>query len=156
AAVRAAEPGKPRPDVDFAREVYPVLQRGCLECHGPDKQRGGLRLDRRETALKGGESGPAVVPGRPEQSELLRRPALPKGSDGAMRARAGALSRARVALGRPWIEQGAKWPDSLTSARPWAYVRPARSALPAVKDAAWPRNALDFFILARLEKERLR
>src|SRR5262245_19689080 len=79
----AAEP----PQVDFARDVFPLLQRTCFECHGPEKQKGSLRLDSRAAILEGGEQGPAIVPGKPDESELLRRVALPKGTDGVMPAR---------------------------------------------------------------------
>src|SRR5437870_5537911 len=54
------------PAVNFARDVWPVLRRACADCHGPDKQKGKLRLDSRAAVLKGGESGPAVVPGKPD------------------------------------------------------------------------------------------
>src|SRR5438874_11333532 len=59
--------------VDFARDVQPILEVRCFSCHGPKKQRGDLRLDRREAALKGGESGPVIVPGKAADSLLLRR-----------------------------------------------------------------------------------
>ncbi len=154
--VGAAGPGTPRPAVDFARDVYPVLRAACFDCHGPDRQRGGLRLDGRVAVLRGGDSGAAVVPGRADRSELLRRVTLPKGSDGAMPARGEPLTRAQADLVRAWIDQGAPWPDAVTTARHWAYTRPVRAALPAVRDATWPRNAIDFFILARLDKEGLR
>ncbi len=154
-ATGAAEPG-PRPAVDFARDIHPVLQRSCFECHGPDKQRGQLRLDTGAAMLKGGENGPAVVPGQPERSELLRRITLSKGSDGAMPARGEPLTQDQIALVRAWIAQGAKWPATPLSAQHWAYVKPTRPALPEVKDTTWPRNAVDHFILARLEQEGLR
>src|SRR5436189_69231 len=84
--IAAAAAGAEPPAVDFARDVWPVLRRSCVDCHGPDKQKGELRLDSRAAVLKGGESGPAVVPGKPDESDLIRRVALPKGDDGAMPA----------------------------------------------------------------------
>src|SRR5262245_44009346 len=67
-----AGPGQ-APAVDFARDVYPLLQRACFECHGPHKQKGGLRLDRPAAALRGGKRGPVIVPGQAAKSELYRR-----------------------------------------------------------------------------------
>ena len=80
-ASRAAEPG---PVVDFARDIYPILQRSCFECHGPEKQQGKLRLDSRAAALRGGKIGPALVPGQAKRSELYRRITRTKDDDGVM------------------------------------------------------------------------
>lgn len=146
---------RPRATVDFARDVYPLLQRTCLECHGAERQRGKLRLDERAGAIKGGSSGNTIVPGKSDESELYRRIILPKGHEGLMPARGEPLSRAQTDLIRDWINQGAKWPDNLQVARHWAYVKPTRPGVPAVEYAAWPRNTMDLFVLARLEKERL-
>lgn len=151
--LRAAD--APRP-VDFARDVYPILQRSCLECHGPEKQKGKLRLDSRAAALKGGTEGPALVAGHPEKSELYRRVIIPKGDEGAMPARGEPLSREQVDILRRWIEQGATWPDGAPAGKHWAYVKPVRPALPAVQGGSWPRNGIDHLVLARLEKEGLK
>jgi hypothetical protein len=149
----AADPGKA---VDFARDVYPILQRSCFECHGPAKQKGKLRLDSREAVMKGGRSGPAVVPGKAEQSELYRRISLERGDTEIMPDRGDPLPAAQVALLRRWIDQGAAWSDTVQAARHWAYVKPVRSGLPAVTNTSWPRQPIDHFILARLEQEGLR
>jgi len=148
APVRAAE-------VDFAREIYPILQQACFECHGPAKQRSGLRLDSRVVLMKGGDGGPVVVPGKPEKSELLRRVELAKDSKDVMPPRGNLLSKEQHERLRRWIEQGAPWPDNFKATH-WAYVKPLRPATPAVKDSAWPRNPIDHFVLARLEKEGLK
>ena len=92
-------PGK----VDFARDVYPLLQRTCFECHGPEKQKGSLRLDSRAALLEGGDFGPPIVPGKPDESELLRRVALPKGTDGVMPARGEPLSKEQIGILREWV-----------------------------------------------------
>ena len=148
----AADPGGP---VDFARDIYPILQRSCFECHGPEKQSGKLRLDSRPAALRGGRIGPALVPGQAQRSELYRRITLSKGDDGVMPARGERLAPAQADLLRRWIDQGALWPPKLLPVRHWAYVKPVRPPLPPLSDTRWPRNPIDHFILARLEKEEL-
>ena len=152
----AAPPTTPAEPIDFARDVYPLLRRACFECHGPDKQKGELRLDTRPLAFHGGSGGPAIVPGKPGESELIRRVMLPKGSDEVMPARGDPLSRAEVDTLRAWVQQGAPWPEGKEAAAHWAYVKPTRPAPPAVRNASWPRNAIDRFVLARLEREGLR
>jgi mono/diheme cytochrome c family protein len=121
--VAASEPPKPevvattlKPPGDggaeiFAKEVWPVLERSCVDCHGPDKAKGRLRLDSREAVLAGGRSGrAAVVPLRPEQSELLRRVKLPREDDEAMPSGDDpALSEAEIAALEKWIAAGAAW-----------------------------------------------
>src|SRR5262249_3517242 len=99
--------------------------------------------------------GPALVPGKADASELYRRIVLPKGHAEIMPACGEPLTRAQADLIRDWINQGAPWPDNLQVARHWAYVKPVRPTPPAVRNATWPRNAIDHFILARLEKEEL-
>src|SRR5262249_19857814 len=131
-------------------------QKACFECHGPERQRGKLRLDSRAAALKGGGSGPVLIPGKAEDSELFRRIALPKGSDDLMPARGEPLSKAQVEAVRAWINQGAVWPDNLQPHKHWAYVKPVRPPLPQVRDTSWPRTPVDPFILARLESEGLK
>ncbi len=137
-------------EVDFARDVYPVLQRACFECHGAEKQKGKLRLDTREAAFKGGDSGDAIVKGKPDDSELLRRVALPKTDDDVMPNRGELLSKTEIEQIRRWIAAGAPWPDGLKPARHWAYVPPVRPALPAGGG-----NAIDAFVRARLQREGL-
>jgi hypothetical protein len=151
-AMPAAPPAK---EVDFAREIYPILQRSCFECHGPEKQKGKLRLDSREALLRGGRSGPPIVAGKADESDLYQRVILPKGSKGIMPDRGEPLSAEQTALLRRWIDQGAPWPE-IGRTQHWAYIKPARSSSPAIKDTRWPKNPIDHFVLARLEKEGLR
>jgi hypothetical protein len=96
-----------------------------------------------------------IVPGNAEASELYRRISAPKGSETIIPARGEPLSAAQVQLVRDWINQGATWPKGIPSGKHWAYVPPNRPALPAIRDTSWPRTAIDYFILARLEKEGL-
>ncbi len=142
--------------VDFAKEVLPVLKRACFECHGADVQKADLRLDAKEHAFSTGGHAPVIVAGQPEASELLRRVALPRSDKDAMPRRGKPLTQAEIGKLRAWIADGAVWPEQTASATHWAYVKPVKAAPPALRDAAWPRNDLDRFILARLEQESLR
>ncbi|MFM1747720.1 MAG: hypothetical protein RLZZ188_1386 [Verrucomicrobiota bacterium] len=143
----------PAATVDFAREIQPLLASRCYDCHGPATAKGGLRLNEATHARKGGESGePAFVPGRPDASLLLKRVTTDDEED-VMPQKGPRLTEAEVALLRRWIEEGGVWPENL---RHWAYEPPQRAPLPAVRDAAWPANPIDRFVLARLEAEGLR
>jgi len=144
----------------FAEKVRPILAARCYACHGEGLQQNGLRLDSLAAILKGSEGGRVVVPGKPESSRLMRRlqaqerPMMPYGGP--------ALSAEELKSIREWIAAGAPGPDStapLTAVqRPkhWAYVKPIRPEVPAVKNAAWCKNPIDNFILAKLEAEELK
>lgn len=147
AAERATSPSGPS-RVDFTRDVRSILADHCFACHGADeKQRQGkLRLDT-DAAYRPGESGkPAIMPGKPETSELLRRVTLTGRGVMPPPATGKKLTTAQIAKLRLWIAQGATYPAH------WAFVPPRRPTLPRVKATTWPRNAIDFFVLARLEK----
>jgi mono/diheme cytochrome c family protein len=144
----------------FAKEVRPIFASRCYGCHGPDLQQNGLRLDSLAGILKGSEYGKIVVPGRSGDSRIVRRllaqerPQMPYGGP--------PLSSSQIATIRRWIDSGTPGPDDTTPiaatkpAKHWAYVKPVRPDVPLVKDAAWCRNAIDNFILQRLEKEGLK
>ena len=157
ATLHAAGPSSDSAAVDFERDVYPVLQRVCFECHGAEKKKGGLRLDVREAALKGGENGAVIVKGRPGGSELMRRIELPRSDDEVMPSRGEPLAKAEIEKIRAWIEAGAPWPDGVKVAKHWAYVMPVKAAMPETQGSK-PKiqNPVDAFILARLEREGLR
>lgn len=144
--------------VDFVHEVRPIFEKHCYSCHGAEKQKSGLRLDVKSSALKGGEEhAPNIVPGNPKESFLfaavsgveqdLRMP--PKGER---------LSPVEVRIIARWIEEGARWPDGVDSARiadnraHWCFQPLAQPTPPVTADPSWPRNGLDRFILARLER----
>jgi hypothetical protein len=151
----AAEPdGTPAAKLDFAAQVQPIFVEHCYRCHGPDKQESGLRLDVREQALKGGESGPLFEPGKRGESELWRR-VVASDDDTRMPPpgeQAKPLSAAEVNLLAAWIDQGAVWPESQEArSNHWAFQPVERRAPPAIKNEAWARNAIDRFVLARLE-----
>lgn len=139
---------------DFNRDVRPILSQFCFKCHGPDdgKREAGLRLDTRDTAIKLLESNArAIVAGKPDQSELLRRIEttdrdllMPPPSSNLT------LSPAQKKTLRDWIAAGATYSPH------WAYVAPKPVIVPSVKQASWPRNEIDRFVLARLEKEGLK
>ena len=138
--------------VDFQREVRPILSNFCFECHGQDDKarKGKLRLDLRDAALKGGKSGPAIVPGKHDAGELLKRLVSTDPTE-VMPPPASKkkLSVAQIETLRRWIADGAHYQA------PWAYVAPRRPPLPAVKLAGWAKNPIDLFVLARLEREGL-
>ncbi|MBM3876675.1 MAG: DUF1553 domain-containing protein [Verrucomicrobia bacterium] len=143
----------PAPPVDFAREVLPVLQRACFDCHGPELQKGKLRLDTREAAFK--KPG-TISKGSAAKSELYRRITLSKGHDDAMPNRGEPLSKSDTDRIRAWIDAGAVWPDGVQAAKHWAYVKPVRPAVPQIgRRQAAGGNPVDAFILARLAKEGL-
>jgi cytochrome c5 len=128
---------------DFAKDVFPVLQRACFECHGSEVQKAQLRLD--TASAKHLEIG----------SDLLRRVALPKEDKEAMPKRGERLTAVEITHLRDWINAGAKWPDKLETLKHWSYLPPARPALPAIQNKTWPKNELDHFILAKLEAAKL-
>jgi mono/diheme cytochrome c family protein len=148
----------------FERRIRPLLAENCYQCHGPEKQRNGLRLDSRTAILTGGDRGPSIVPEKPDESRLIL--AVRYGDEPRMPPK-GKLSDAQIADLATWIKMGAPAPapkeEIASSVRPsdhydfaerrrhWSYqpVRPV--APPAVKDAAWCTSPIDRFILARLE-----
>ncbi len=140
-------------EVDFRKEVLPLLAENCFSCHGPDEaaRKGGLRLDRREDAVRPGESGKAaIVAGQPEASGLLTRIASKDPEMAMPPAEAKkVLPPGALATLRKWIEQGAKYQNH------WAFDPLVRPEVPQVAATAWPVNPIDRFILARLEREKL-
>ena len=111
-------------NVDFGTQVYPIFEKACLSCHGPDKQKGKLRLDSKAAALKGGEDGPVLIAGDAAKSDLYRRIILPDGSDDVMPNKGDVLTKAQTDLIRDWINQGAVWPDAAPTSV--AQEKPAR------------------------------
>jgi hypothetical protein len=145
-----APPGAGGAEVRFNRDVRPILSNRCFKCHGPDLKKGGLNLRTRPSALKQLRSGNfAIVPGKSAKSELLERISAEDLAE-RMPPRGDPLTAKQIATLKAWIDQGAKYEEH------WAYVKPARPALPAIKNRKWPRNGIDSFVLARLEQEGLR
>ncbi|MBI3880413.1 MAG: hypothetical protein HY301_10175 [Verrucomicrobia bacterium] len=96
--------------VDFAKDVLPILQKNCLECHSAEKQKGKLRLDTKELALKGGENGAAIVAGKGGESPLYKRTTLARDNDDAMPPKGDGLTKAQQDILKNWIDEGADWP----------------------------------------------
>jgi hypothetical protein len=141
-----------RAQVDFRKEVRPLLNKHCTACHGGVKKAGGLSFLNHADVLAETDSGVrAVVPGKPEASEMLRRMALPSTDDDHMPPleHGPSLSAADQATLRNWIQQGAQWNEH------WAYELPVTTKPPTVKNAAWPKSPLDAFVLARIEAASL-
>ncbi len=152
ASAQAAEPGLPS-KIDYGRHIRPILSNVCFRCHGPDAEtrQAGLRFDVREVALAALESGRvAIVPGKSDQSELVRR-ITSTDADTVMPPPDSnkSLSERDKQLLRQWIDEGAEYHPH------WAFVPPRDQPLPSVKQADWPRNGIDHFVLARLEAEGL-
>ena len=102
--------------VDFAKDIQPILQKSCVECHGPEKPKGKLRLDTKDGALKGGKDGVVIEPGNADKSEVYRRITLPADNDDVMPNKGDKLTKAQTDLIRDWINQGATWPDGVVLA----------------------------------------
>ena len=148
-------------EVDFTRDIQPIFAGKCYECHGPEKQKGGLRLDRKREALQGGDSGKVILPGKASDSLLLRN-VSGVDPDNLMppKGKGEPVTDNQLALLRAWIDGGAAWPDDGRDAAPsasahWAFRPRVRTAAPSVNARHWLRNPIDAFVLARLEHEKI-
>ncbi len=146
------------PNRFFEMSVRPLLEEHCLKCHGPKKQESSLRLDRSSSVLRGGVSGPAIVPGRPSESLLLQVVSgdgdvqMPPDPEQPLRAE-------QIDILRRWIKAGASWPrdsDGKTAdpGSHWAF-QPLRPTDVPMTHSAWVQTPIDHFILSRLEQEGL-
>jgi hypothetical protein len=147
---QADSPKSVESQVDFNRDIRPILSKNCFPCHGSDEgnRKSKLRLDIRDEALQPRKGGkPAIAPNHPESSRVVKKITageMPPEETGNK------LTPQQIETIRKWIQEGASYAEH------WAFVKPKKSPLPKVQDARWPRNAIDFFILARLEKESLK
>jgi cytochrome c553 len=151
--------------VDFIRDVQPIFAAHCVKCHGPEKQKNGFRLDDAAVAFRGGDSGkPAIVASNSIASGLFQR-ITTTNSDEVMPPKGERLSAKDVATIRAWIDSGAPWPAQLltlnsnslsTSSKHWAFQPIRQPPVPRVKNSKWLRSPIDNFILARLERGRIR
>jgi len=143
------------PTVEFNRDIRPIFSDKCYTCHGPDaaNRKTKLRFDLEEGAkIELSKGRKAIVAGDPLQSEVYKRVAS---SDPALRMPPAYMGREKLTDGeigliRRWIEQGAQWE------RHWSFIPPKRRPLPAVEEKNWPRNPIDAFVLARLDREGLK
>jgi hypothetical protein len=148
----------------FEAKVRPVLAKNCYACHGPDQQQSGLRVDSRDGLLKGGKRGPAMVPGSPASSLLVKAIR----HDGLKMPIGSRLKDYEIAAFEEWIRNDAVWPsapNAKTGSRKeryqqlarehWAFQRVGASMPPVVSDSAWSKTAVDRFVLARLQQSGL-
>ena len=156
--------------ISFSRQVAPVLASNCVTCHGPGQQQSQLDLSTRASILKGGQKGPALIPGDAVNSVLYRRitgqqqPAMPLG---------GKLTDAEIAILKKWIDAGAAWEGgALTPPEPpkavarekvfserernwWAFRKPVRHPVPPIADRRWSSHPIDAFIKKALDEKGL-
>lgn len=97
--------------VDFKTQVWPILDKSCLRCHGAKKKKGDLRLDTKAHAMKGGEHGVVIVPGKSAESKLYKLITLPEDDDDFMPAKGDPLTKEQREIIRRWIDEGAHWPE---------------------------------------------
>ena len=151
----------------FEKKIRPLLDQRCSECHSAEKKvKGGLRLDSRDGWQTGGDSGAAIVPGKPDESLLIKAVRY-RDKDLAMPPKK-KLSADEIATLEQWVKMGAPDPRSAAAVagakkqvglsiaegkKFWSYIAPKKSAPPEVKDAAWPRGEIDRFILAKIEEK---
>jgi cytochrome c553/mono/diheme cytochrome c family protein len=144
----------------FEKEVRPLLDAHCLKCHGPTKQWAGLRLDSREALLSGGDSGPAIVPGNPDASLLVK--AIRHEDENLQMPQDEKLSDQQIATLTQWVKIGAPFPEAAPAAtrsrdpNHWAFRPSSVESVPHVQNEAWPTTDVDRFILARLESANLK
>jgi len=156
----------------FESKVRPLLASQCYKCHSEEaakagKLKGGLRLDTRDGVAKGGEEGPIIKPGKPEESRLIK--SVRYTHESLQMPPKQRLSDEEVAILEKWVAMGAPDPreGGATGANPrvidfdaerkqWAFQSPTKHEPPSVADSTWPRRPLDFFVLAALEKRTLR
>jgi Protein of unknown function (DUF1553)/Protein of unknown function (DUF1549)/Planctomycete cytochrome C len=149
----------------FEGKIRPLLLEQCIRCHGPEKQKGGLRLDSKTGWQQGGDSGPAIMPGKVEQSRLLR--AISYTDRDLKMPPDKKLSETDIAELQHWVATGAHDPRQTSEPRMkpsqaqlpgrnlWSMQLPKAKPAPAIKDEAWPRNEIDRHVLAQLEQRGL-
>ena len=153
----------------FEKSVRPVLIERCQDCHSSDGPESGLSVEHLADLLQGGERGPAIVPGRPQESLLIR--ALSHGDVELQMPPKEKLPAADIAAITDWVRRGAFWPGERVDTRPdagpasgdpqasftdeqrdfWAFQPPASPPLPTVQNSGWIQNPIDYFVLSRLE-----
>ena len=164
-AGRAVEP--PAAEADFfEKEVRPLLVEKCGGCHGDVRPKGRLKLTSRAEILQGGDNGPAVVPGKPDESLLIK---AVRYQDELRMPPKGKLTDRQIEVLERWVKLGAPWPETKAPPAPtdgrfaitekhrqfWSFQPVKAVPPPTVRDAAWPRSPVDRFILAGLEAKGL-
>lgn len=134
--------------IDYNTQVKPIFNKKCITCHGGVKQKAGFSLLFREEALGKTESGkPAIIPGKPDESELIRRISI-EDPEERMPYKHEALSKEEIEILTQWIKQGAEWGEH------WAYIPVKEDEAPAIKND-WIKNEIDPFILEKLNTQKL-
>ncbi|WP_437230764.1 PSD1 and planctomycete cytochrome C domain-containing protein [Planctomicrobium sp. SH661] len=152
----------------FENEIRPLLVEHCIQCHGPKKSESGLRLDQFERVMKGGDSGPAIVPGHPDESLILK---AIRHEDGLEMPPEGKLNDHQISAVTRWINAGSHWPDGMKLAGEgpalrsgpvtdedrafWSFQPAVDSTPPQVETTAASHNAIDQFILKALQEKGL-
>ena len=161
--VFAADAPQTALEARFESAVRPIFVEQCQKCHGPTKQNGGLRFDRRESLLKGGDSGPAIVPGKPDESLLIK--AVRRHPDVSAMPPMKPLPPASVKALEEWVKNGAVWPEpkqggpalgdpaalAAAAKKHWAFQPVQRTKPPEVRRPEWASTSLDRFMLTKLE-----
>lgn len=139
--------------VDFANDIKPILDKHCTKCHGAEKDKGGLALHTKFHAFKESDSGEAtIISGKPENSLLYKK--ITETDEDDIMPPKGALSKEKIALLKQWIKEGAVWPDDgHKEVVNWSLKPIKKASLPQVKDSSWTANEIDYFTLAKMEKE---
>lgn len=148
----------------FEKKVRPVLAEQCYKCHGPEKQKGDLRLDSRAAVLKGADVGPVAVAGKPDESSLIK--SIRHEGDSKMPGKGEKLSDDQIAALEEWVKMGMPWPESDKPTTPgasvdltkthWSWQPVKNPPVPAVKDEGkWAHGEIDRFILAQLEAKKI-
>ena len=142
-------------NLKLSAEARGIFAHNCTKCHGQHKQKGDLRLDTREFAMKGGEDGADILPGKPAESPLLKRVLLPKGHDEAMPPKDGSLEAADIETLRKWIAAGAPWPDGETAGVVFqrAPLAPRKPEFPAGSEKI--ENPVDKFVAAYFRDQKI-
>ena len=147
----------------FEKKIRPILVNRCYECHGPEKQKGGLRLDSREAIVKGGQSGAAIIPGKPQESLLIK--GIQRTDLDFQMPPKKSLPALEIAWLTEWVERGGAVPEERAAVREtkrskktihWAYQPLQFQRIPEVGQTNWPRSSIDYFILATLEANKLK
>jgi len=170
AAFVLVAPAASSDSVDFARDIRPIFEQHCFKCHGPEKQKAGLRFDTKAGAFQTAESGEkAIIPGHGSDSRLLKLVASTK-DDERMPSKGEPLSASQIRLLKRWIDAGAPWPESGSSTgslvraelvvtdadrKHWSYLPLQNPPPPKVKNSAWLRTPVDRFVMAKLEEKNL-
>lgn len=154
AGVTYGEKPVPKKELSFNRDIRPILSENCYKCHGPDQKeaKAGLRLDTFELATKSRTRGAAIVPGKPDESQLLKR-VSPEAKNRIMPPKSSGmkpLTEEQIATLRQWIQEGAKYEAH------WSFVPPTKHEAPAAENPAWQGGFIDRFIWAKLKSKGLK